>query len=153
MGRRKKKRQSSAEEEEREAKEEEDEVERRGELTFSCAGKVRQSLTDRLTQLLYPSPPSLSSASIRDRLVRCTVLHIHTLAYTENPPFPPSPSPVASLSLVLYPVDLSAFLRLHLSLSSSQAFLSLRFLQHLPTTPTDVVTFFPLVPRVLYQPP
>lgn len=49
MGRRKKKRQSSAEEEEREAKEEEDEVERRGELTFSCAGKVRQSLTDRLT--------------------------------------------------------------------------------------------------------
>lgn len=50
MGRRKKKRQSNAEEEEREAKEEEeDEVERRGELTFSCAGKVRQSLTDRLT--------------------------------------------------------------------------------------------------------
>lgn len=40
---------SSAEEEEREVKEEEDEVERRGELTFSCAGKVRQSLTDRLT--------------------------------------------------------------------------------------------------------
>lgn len=49
MGRRKKKRQSSTEEEEREAKEEEDEVGRRGELTFSCAGKVRQSLTDRLT--------------------------------------------------------------------------------------------------------
>lgn len=48
MGRRKKKRQSNAEEE-REAKKEEDEVERRGELTFSCAGKVRQSLTDRLT--------------------------------------------------------------------------------------------------------
>lgn len=43
---------SSAEEEEREVEEEEeeeDEVERRGELTFSCAGKVRQSLTDRLT--------------------------------------------------------------------------------------------------------
>lgn len=33
----------------REAEEEEDEIERRGELTFSCAGKVRQSLTDRLT--------------------------------------------------------------------------------------------------------
>lgn len=31
------------------AEEEEDEIERRGELTFSCAGKVRQSLTDRLT--------------------------------------------------------------------------------------------------------
>lgn len=29
--------------------EEDDEIERRGELTFSCAGKVRQSLTDRLT--------------------------------------------------------------------------------------------------------
>lgn len=50
VGRRKKKRHSSAEEEEREVEEEEDEeVERRGELTFSCAGKVRQSLTDRLT--------------------------------------------------------------------------------------------------------
>lgn len=32
-----------------EEEEEEDEIERRGELTFSCAGKVRQSLTDRLT--------------------------------------------------------------------------------------------------------
>lgn len=42
MGRRKKKT------EERE-EDEEDEVERRGELTFSCDGKVRQSLTDRLT--------------------------------------------------------------------------------------------------------
>lgn len=31
------------------AEEEDDEIERRGELTFSCAGKVRQSLTDRLT--------------------------------------------------------------------------------------------------------
>lgn len=38
-------RRGNAEEEE----EEEDEIERRGELTFSCAGKVRQSLTDRLT--------------------------------------------------------------------------------------------------------
>ncbi|KAI4486577.1 hypothetical protein M0804_005947 [Polistes exclamans] len=37
------------EEEEMEEEEEEEEVERRGELTFSCAGKVRQSLTDRLT--------------------------------------------------------------------------------------------------------
>jgi len=44
MGRRKKK--ANAEEEEAE---EDDEIERRGELTFSCAGKVRQSLTDRLT--------------------------------------------------------------------------------------------------------
>lgn len=35
--------------EEEEAEEEDDEIERRGELTFSCAGKVRQSLTDRLT--------------------------------------------------------------------------------------------------------
>lgn len=32
-----------------EEEEEEEEIERRGELTFSCAGKVRQSLTDRLT--------------------------------------------------------------------------------------------------------
>lgn len=32
-----------------EEEEEEDEIGRRGELTFSCAGKVRQSLTDRLT--------------------------------------------------------------------------------------------------------
>lgn len=31
------------------AEEEDDEIGRRGELTFSCAGKVRQSLTDRLT--------------------------------------------------------------------------------------------------------
>lgn len=38
-------RRGNAEEEE----EEEDEIGRRGELTFSCAGKVRQSLTDRLT--------------------------------------------------------------------------------------------------------
>lgn len=38
---------AAAEEEEEE--EEDDEIERRGELTFSCAGKVRQSLTDRLT--------------------------------------------------------------------------------------------------------
>ncbi|KYQ58536.1 hypothetical protein ALC60_02181 [Trachymyrmex zeteki] len=37
---------ANAEEEEAE---EDDEIERRGELTFSCAGKVRQSLTDRLT--------------------------------------------------------------------------------------------------------
>ncbi|EGI62934.1 hypothetical protein G5I_08714 [Acromyrmex echinatior] len=44
MGRRKKK--ANAEEEEAEK---DDEIERRGELTFSCAGKVRQSLTDRLT--------------------------------------------------------------------------------------------------------
>ncbi|KYN17788.1 hypothetical protein ALC57_09918 [Trachymyrmex cornetzi] len=44
VGRRKKK--ANAEEEEAE---EDDEIERRGELTFSCAGKVRQSLTDRLT--------------------------------------------------------------------------------------------------------
>lgn len=43
MGRRKKR--QRAEEEEAE----EEEIERRGELTFSCAGKVRQSLTDRLT--------------------------------------------------------------------------------------------------------
>lgn len=47
VGRGGRRRGSSAEEEEREV--EEDEVERRGELTFSCAGKVRQSLTDRLT--------------------------------------------------------------------------------------------------------
>lgn len=39
-------RRGNAEEEEAE---EDDEIERRGELTFSCAGKVRQSLTDRLT--------------------------------------------------------------------------------------------------------
>lgn len=37
------------EEEAEEEEEEDDEIERRGELTFSCAGKVRQSLTDRLT--------------------------------------------------------------------------------------------------------
>lgn len=37
------------EEEEAEEEEEDDEIGRRGELTFSCAGKVRQSLTDRLT--------------------------------------------------------------------------------------------------------
>lgn len=36
-------------EERQRAEEEEDEIGRRGELTFSCAGKVRQSLTDRLT--------------------------------------------------------------------------------------------------------
>lgn len=43
-------RRGNAEEEEAEEEEEEDdEIERRGELTFSCAGKVRQSLTDRLT--------------------------------------------------------------------------------------------------------
>lgn len=41
-------RRGNAEEEEAE-EEEDDEIERRGELTFSCAGKVRQSLTDRLT--------------------------------------------------------------------------------------------------------
>lgn len=40
-------RRGNAEEEEEE--EEDDEIGRRGELTFSCAGKVRQSLTDRLT--------------------------------------------------------------------------------------------------------
>lgn len=34
---------------ERAEEEKEDEIGRRGELTFSCAGKVRQSLTDRLT--------------------------------------------------------------------------------------------------------
>lgn len=39
-------RRGNAEEEE---EEEDDEIGRRGELTFSCAGKVRQSLTDRLT--------------------------------------------------------------------------------------------------------
>lgn len=42
-------RRGNAEEEEAEEEEEDDEIERRGELTFSCAGKVRQSLTDRLT--------------------------------------------------------------------------------------------------------
>lgn len=46
-------RRGNAEEEEaaaeEEKEEEDDEIERRGELTFSCAGKVRQSLTDRLT--------------------------------------------------------------------------------------------------------
>lgn len=41
-------RRGNAEEEEAE-EEEDDEIGRRGELTFSCAGKVRQSLTDRLT--------------------------------------------------------------------------------------------------------